>query len=145
MHYSMAPPGLQLEEGSQRFISFLVGLLVFRFRTVTFKPEGCVFLVQNVWMCQRVCMHLQSDKYRESIPILFLFPTLPKTLIPSTPRWLVLNFTQGSCVTTGDLIQNLESAHTKYLCVQVRLILHFEVSVSVTTDFPVNWPQCQRP
>jgi len=61
MHYSMAPPGLDPEEGSQRFIFFLVGLLVFRFRAVTFKPKGCVFLVQNVWMCQRVCMYLQSD------------------------------------------------------------------------------------
>jgi len=60
-HYSMAPPGLDPEEGSQRFIFFLVGLLVFRFRAVTFKPEGCVFLVQNVWMCQRVCMYLQYD------------------------------------------------------------------------------------
>jgi len=59
------------------------------------------------------------------------------------PRRFVLNFTQGTCVTSGDLIQNLESVHTKYLCVQLRLILHFEVSVSVTTDFPVNWPQCQ--
>jgi hypothetical protein len=29
MHYSMAPPGLDPEKGSQRFISFLVGLLVF--------------------------------------------------------------------------------------------------------------------
>ena len=37
------------------------------------------------------------------------------------------------------------TAHTKYLCVQLRLILHFEVCLSVTTDFPVNWPQCQRP
>jgi len=61
LHYSIAPPVLHPEEGSQRFISFLVGLLVFRFRAVTFKPEGCVFLVQNVWMCQRVCMYLQSD------------------------------------------------------------------------------------
>jgi len=61
MHYSMAPPGLDPEEGSQRFISFLVGLLVFRFRAITFKPEGCEFLVQNVWMFQRVCMYLQVD------------------------------------------------------------------------------------
>ena len=144
MHYTMAPPGLDPEEGSQRFIPFLVGLLGFRFRAVTFMFEGCVFLVQNVWMCECVCMYLQSDQYRQSVLILFLFQTL--TLIPSTnPRRLVLNFTQGSCVTSGDLIQNLESAHTKYLCVQLRLILHFEVCVSVTTDFPVNWPQCQRP
>jgi len=61
MHYSMAPPGLDPEEGSQRFISFLVGLVVFRFGAITFKPEGYVFLVQNVWMCQSVCMYLQSD------------------------------------------------------------------------------------
>jgi len=60
-HSSMAPPGLDPEEGSKRVISFLVGLLVFRFRVITFKPEGCVLLVQNVWMCQRVCMYLQSD------------------------------------------------------------------------------------
>ena len=52
MHYWMTPPGLDPEEGSQRFIPFLVGLLVFRFRAVTFKSEGCVFLVQNVWMCE---------------------------------------------------------------------------------------------
>jgi len=61
MHYLMAPPGLDLEEGSQRFTSFLVGLLVFRSRSVTYKSAGCVSLVQNVWMCQRVCMYLQSD------------------------------------------------------------------------------------
>ena len=60
-HYIMAPPGLDPEEGSQRFIFFLVGLLVFRYRAVTFKPEGCVFFVQNVWMCQRVCIYLHSD------------------------------------------------------------------------------------
>jgi len=62
------------------------------------------------------------------------------------PRRTVLNLTEGSSVTSGDLIQNLVSAHTKYLCVHLRLILlHFEVAVSVTTDFPVNWSQCQRP
>jgi len=61
MHYSMASPGLYPEEGKQRFISLLVGLLVFRFRAFAFKPEGCVFLAQNLWMCQRVCMYLQSD------------------------------------------------------------------------------------
>jgi len=48
----MAPPGLDPEEGSQRFISFLVGLLVFRIRAVTFKSEG---------MCECVCMYLYSD------------------------------------------------------------------------------------
>ena len=47
IHYLMAPPGLDPEEGSQRFISFLLGLLVFRFRAVTFKSEGCMFLVEN--------------------------------------------------------------------------------------------------
>ena len=61
MHYSIAPPGLDPEEGRQRFISFLVGLLVFRSRAVTYKPAGSVSLVQNVCMCQRVCMYLQSD------------------------------------------------------------------------------------
>jgi len=56
--YSMAPPVLDPEEGSQRFIPFLVGLLGFRFRAVTFMSEGCVFLVLNVWMCECVCMYL---------------------------------------------------------------------------------------
>jgi len=61
MHYLMAPPGLDPEKVSQRFTSFLVGLLVFRSRAVTYKPAGSVSLVQNVCMCQRVCMYLQSD------------------------------------------------------------------------------------
>jgi len=61
MQYLMAPPGLDPEEGSQRFTSFLVGLLVVRSGAVTYKPAGCVSLVQNVWMCRRVCMYLQSD------------------------------------------------------------------------------------
>jgi len=60
MHYSMAPPGLNPEEGSQRFSSFPVGLIVFRSRAVTFKHEGCVFLVQKNG-CVNVCMYLQSD------------------------------------------------------------------------------------
>ena len=46
----MAPPGLDPEEGNQRFIPFLVGLLGFRFRAVTLNSEGCVFLVQNEWI-----------------------------------------------------------------------------------------------
>jgi len=61
MHYLMSPPGLDPEEGSKRFTSFLVGLLVFRSRAVAYKPAGCVSLVQNVCVCQRVCMYLQSD------------------------------------------------------------------------------------
>ena len=61
----MAPPGLDPEEGSQRFMSFPVGLLVFRFRAVTFKSEGCVFLVQNVWMCECVC----EEDTPEGVPI----------------------------------------------------------------------------
>jgi len=61
IHYLMAPPGLDTVEGSQRFASFLVGLLVFRSRAVTCRPAGCVSLVRNVCMCQRVCMCLQSD------------------------------------------------------------------------------------
>ena len=63
MHYLMAPPGLDPEEGSQRFTSFLVGLPIFRLGSsaVTYKPVGCVSLVRNVCMRQRVCMCLQSD------------------------------------------------------------------------------------
>jgi len=53
IHYLMAPPRLAPEEGSQRFTSFLVGLLVFRSWGVTYKPAGCMSLVQNVCMCQR--------------------------------------------------------------------------------------------
>ena len=59
--FSMAPPGLDPAKGSQRFIPFLVGPLGFRFRAVTFNSEGCVFLVQNVWMGECVCMYLESD------------------------------------------------------------------------------------
>ena len=64
----MAPPGLNPEEGSQRFISFLVGLLVFRFRAVTFKPKGCMFLVQNG--CVNVCVCTYSPTSTGSV---FLF------------------------------------------------------------------------
>ena len=60
IHYLMAPLGLDPVEGRQRFTSFLVRLLVLRFRAVTYKPVGCVSLVRNVCMCQRVCMYLQS-------------------------------------------------------------------------------------
>ena len=150
IHYLMALPGLDPVEGSQRFTSFLVRLLVFKSRAVTYTPVGCVSLLRNVCMCQCacmcqcVCMCLQSGQYRESIPILFLFQTLSKNLIPF-PRRTVLNLTQGSSVTSGELIRNLVSAHSKYLCVHLLLILHFEVGVSVTADFPVNWSQCQRP
>jgi len=49
MHYLMAPPGLDPEEGSQRFTSFLVELLLFASRAVTYKPAGCVSLVRNVY------------------------------------------------------------------------------------------------
>ena len=100
----------------------------------------------KMYACVNVCVCTYSPT---SIGSLFLFSFCFQLFQDSDsiyyPRRLVLNFTQGSCVTSGDLIQNLESAHTKYLCVQLRLILHFEVSVSVTTDYPVNWPQCQRP
>jgi len=61
------------------------------------------------------------------------------------PRWTVLNLTKGSSVTAGELIRNLVSAHSKYICVNFHLILHFEVGISVSTDFSVNWSQCQRP
>jgi len=57
----------------------------------------------------------------------------------------VLNLTQGSPVTSVELIHLLVSAHSKYLCFHFLLIPHFEVGVSVTADFPVNWSQCQRP
>ena len=85
--------------------------------------------------------------------IFVLFPTLAKNLIPSTSRWNQILPPSADCIEfdprflcdLGDLMQNLVSAHTKYLCVHLRLILHFEVGVSVTTDFPVNWSQCQRP
>ena len=91
IHYSMAPPGLDPEEGSQRFIPFLVGLLGFRFRAVTFNSEGCVFLVQNVWMC--ACTYNPT-----SIGSLFLFSFCFQLWLwfHLLPRRLVLNFTQGS-------------------------------------------------
>ena len=83
IHCLMAPPGLDHVE-RQRLTSFLVRLLVLRFRAVTYKPVGCVSLVRNVCMCQCVCMCLQSGYCRESIPTLFLFQTLSKNLIPFT-------------------------------------------------------------
>ena len=83
IHYLMAPPGLDPVEGSQRFTSFLVRLLVFRSRAVT-GPWAAVPLVRNVCMCQCVCMCLQSGLYGESTPILFLSQTLSKNLISFT-------------------------------------------------------------
>ena len=68
-YYSMAPPGLDPAEGSQGFISFPVGLLVFRSRAATFKPEGCVFFVQNNG-CVNVCVCTYSPT---SIGSVFLF------------------------------------------------------------------------
>jgi len=58
IHYLMAPPGLNPVEGSQRLTSFVVRLLVQRFRAVPYKPVGGVFLVRNVCICQCVCMCL---------------------------------------------------------------------------------------
>ena len=54
IHYSMAPPGLDPEEGSQRFTSFLVGLLVFRSRAVTFNPRAACPLFK-MYGCVDVC------------------------------------------------------------------------------------------
>ena len=108
------------------------------------NPRAACFLFQ-MYGCVNVCVCTYSPTSIGSLFLFsFCFQLFPRLWL-HLPRRLVLNFTQGSSVTTGDLIQNLESAHTKYLCVQLRLILHFEVSVSVTTEFPVNWPQCQRP
>jgi len=59
IRYLMAPPGLDPVEGSQRFTPFLVRLLVFSSRAVT-GPWVSVPLVRNVYMCQCVCMCLQS-------------------------------------------------------------------------------------
>jgi len=56
IHYLMALPGLDPVEGSQRFTSFLVRLLVFKSRAVTYTPVGCVSLLRNVCMCQCACM-----------------------------------------------------------------------------------------
>jgi len=35
--------------------------------------------------------------------------------------------------------------HSKYLIAYLTLVTHFEAGVEITTNFPVNWPQCQRP
>ena len=48
IHYLMAPPGLDPVDGSKRFISYLVRLLVLRSRAVTYKPVGYASLVRNV-------------------------------------------------------------------------------------------------
>ena len=63
------PPGLDPEEGSQRFIPFLVGLLGFRFRAVPFKSEGFVFLFK-MYGCVNVCVCTYNPT---SIGSLFLF------------------------------------------------------------------------
>jgi len=107
------------------------------------NPRAACFLFK-VYGCVNVCVCTYSPTRTGSLFLFsFCFPLFPRLWF-HLPRQLVLNFTQGSFVTSGDRIQNLESAHTKYLCVQLRLTLHFEISVSVTTDFPVNWPQFQR-
>jgi len=54
---------------------------------------------------------LVSNSFSESDPIHY-------------PRRTVLNLTQGSSVTSGELIWNLVSAHSKYLCVHLLLIFH---------------------
>ena len=94
-HYSMVPPGLDPEEGSQRFISFLVGLLDFRFRAVTFKSEGCVFLVQNVLMCVCVCECVCPT----SLGSLFLFSFCFQL-------WLWFHLLSATCV----------ELHPRFLC-----------------------------
>ena len=84
------------------------------------NPRAACFLFK-MYGCVNVCVCTYS---LTSIGSLFLFSFCfqlflrPLFHLPH-PRRLVLNFTQGSCVTSGDLIQYLESAHTKYLCVQL--------------------------
>ena len=65
----MTPPGLDPEEGSQRFIPFLVGLLGFRFRAVTFKSEAACFLFK-MYGCVNLCVCTYNPT---SIDSLFLF------------------------------------------------------------------------
>ena len=70
IHYSMAPPGLDPEEGSQRFIFFLVGLLVFWFRAVTFKPPRAACFLFRMYGYVNVCVCTYSPPIMRS---LFLF------------------------------------------------------------------------
>jgi len=72
-----------------------------------FKIYGCV----NVGVCTYSPTSIGS-----LFLFSFCFQLFPRLWFHLLPRRLVLNFTQGSSVTSGDLIQNLESAHTKYLC-----------------------------
>ena len=85
-HYSMAPPGLDPEEGSQRFSLFWwdfsspdLGL-----SRSSPRPACFLFKLMDVSTCVYVPTVRLSSSSRESIPILFLFPTLLKTMIPST-------------------------------------------------------------
>ena len=103
-------------------------------------------LLFKMYGCVNVCVCTYSPTSIGSLFLFsFCFQLFLRIWFHVLPRQTVLNLVQGSSVTSGDLIQNLVSAHTKYLCVHLHLILHFEVGVSVTTDFPVNWFQCQRP
>ena len=97
-----------------------------------------------MYACVNVCVCAYSPT---SIGSLFLFSSYFQIFLriwSHYPRRTVLNLTQGSSVTSGELIRNLVSAHSRYLCVYLLLIFHFEVGVSVNTDFPLNWSQCQR-
>ena len=77
MHYSMVPPGLDPEEGSQRFISFEVGLLVFRFRAVRSNPRVSCFLFK-MYGCVNVCVCTYSPTSIGSLFLFSFFPTLAR-------------------------------------------------------------------
>ena len=71
MHYLMAPPGLYPEEGSQRFVSFLVGLLVFRFRAVIFKPKLHVSCPKCMYVSK--CVYVPTVRLVQVVYSYFLF------------------------------------------------------------------------
>jgi len=79
-----------------------------------------VCLFRNVWMFVCLCMCLQSGLYGVTTPFLFLGQTLSKDLIRFS--------------TLGGLSS-----------IWFRAIPFRSGRVGVTTDFSVNWSQCQRP
>ena len=143
IHYLMAQPGLDTVEGSQTFTSFLVRLLV-DLGLLQARGRRCALF--EMYACVNVCVCVYSPACIGCLP---LFSSWVKHFLRISSHSLFsadcLNLTQGSPVTSGELIHLFVSAHSKYLCFHLCLIPHFEAGVSVTADFPVNWSQCQRP
>jgi len=100
-----------------------------------------------MYACVNVCVCVYSPASIGSLSLISsCFKLFLRIWSHSQPSADCVEFdSQGSPVTSGEVIRNLVSAHSKYLCVHLLLIFLFEVDVSVTADFPVNWSQCKRP